>query len=140
MTNTLFMSVFERTREIGLLRSLGWRRGCVLALVLGESLVLALIGELVGRGLGIGAVFIIDRSSSTLGMFGSQFTPDLFLRALVTVTALGWWWGPVQRGGPAVFCLWKLCGTKGARGALSSDSTLPFPPLTSLSGPKSQRV
>ncbi|MGC8839111.1 MAG: ABC transporter permease, partial [Anaerolineae bacterium] len=48
MTNTLFMSVFERTREIGLLRSLGWRRSRVLRLILGESLVLAGLGGLVG--------------------------------------------------------------------------------------------
>ncbi|MGD8966563.1 MAG: ABC transporter permease [Anaerolineae bacterium] len=99
MTNTLFMSVFERTREIGLLRSLGWGRWRVLFLVLGESLALALLGGLVGIGLGVGAVFAINRSSSMLGMFGSQFTPGIFVRALVTVTSLGlvggaypaWW-------------------------------------------------
>ncbi|MGD2177927.1 MAG: ABC transporter permease [Anaerolineae bacterium] len=99
MTNTLFMSVFERTREIGLLRSLGWGRWRVLLLVLGESLTLALLGGLIGVGLGVGAVFAISRSSSMLGIFGSQFTPGLFVRALVTVTVLGlvggaypgWW-------------------------------------------------
>jgi ABC-type antimicrobial peptide transport system permease subunit len=99
MTNTLFMSVFERTREIGLLRALGWKRWRVLALILGESLALALIGGLLGTGLGVGAVFAINRSSSMLGMFGSQFTPVIFIRALVTVTVLGFvggaypaWW------------------------------------------------
>jgi len=99
MTNTLFMSVFERTREIGLLRSLGWGRWRVLALTLGESLALALLGGLVGSGLGVGAVFVINQSSSILGVLGSQFTPQLFIRALVTVTVLGlvggaypaWW-------------------------------------------------
>ncbi|MGD8245122.1 MAG: ABC transporter permease, partial [Anaerolineae bacterium] len=99
MTNTLFMSAFERTREIGLLRSLGWGRWRVLALILGESLALALLGGLIGAGLGVGAVFAINRSSSILGIFGSQFSPALFVRALVTVTVLGlvggaypaWW-------------------------------------------------
>jgi len=99
MTNTLFMSVFERTREIGLLRSLGWRRRRVLALILGESLTLALAGGFLGMAVGVGAVFAINRSSSMLGLFGSQFTPQLFLRALGTVTVLGivggaypaWW-------------------------------------------------
>jgi ABC-type antimicrobial peptide transport system permease subunit len=99
MTNTLFMSVFERTREIGLLRSLGWGRWRVLVLILGESLVLALLGGGVGVGLGVGAVFAINRSSSMLGMFGSQFTSMIFIRALVTVAVLGlvggaypaWW-------------------------------------------------
>ena len=99
MTNTLFMSVFERTREIGLLRSLGWRRRRVLLLILGESLILSLLGGLLGAGLGVATVFAINRSSSMLGMFGSQFSPELFVRALVTAVVLGlvggaypaWW-------------------------------------------------
>jgi ABC-type lipoprotein release transport system permease subunit len=99
MTNTLFMSVFERTREIGFLRSLGWRRRRVLGLILGESVVLALLGGLVGSGLGVAAVFMVSRSSSWLGVFGSQLTPELFARGLVTVVVLGvvggvypaWW-------------------------------------------------
>jgi len=99
MTNTLFMSVFERTREIGLLRSVGWGRWRVLILILSESLTLALLGGIVGAGLGVGAVFVINRSASMLGLFGSQFTPTIFIRALVTVTLLGlmggaypaWW-------------------------------------------------
>ncbi len=99
MTNTLFMSVFERTREIGLLRSLGWKRRRVLGLILGESLTLALIGGLLGIGLGVTSVFAINRSNSMLGMFGSQFTSELIFRALATVMVLGivggaypaWW-------------------------------------------------
>ena len=99
MTNTLFMSVFERTREIGLLRSLGWRRWRVLGLILEESVVLALLGGVVGSGLGVAAVFMVSRSGSWLGVFGSQLTPDLFARGLVTVVVLGvvggaypaWW-------------------------------------------------
>jgi len=99
MTNTLFMSVFERTREIGVLRSLGWRRRQVLGLILGEALVLALLGGVAGSGLGVFALVAVSRSGSLLGLFGSQLTPGLFGRALVTVLALGlvggaypaWW-------------------------------------------------
>jgi ABC-type antimicrobial peptide transport system permease subunit len=116
MTNTLFMSVMERTREIGLLRSLGWRRRQVLLLILGESVVLSLLGGLVGAGLGVAGVYAMNSSSSVLGILGSHFTPDLFVRALVTVLALGMvggaypaWWAsrllPVEalryEGGPA---------------------------------------
>ncbi len=99
MTNTLFMSVFERTREIGLLRALGWRRWRVLGLILGESVALALLGGLVGIGLGVAAVFAIGRSGSWLSMLGTHFSPELFVRAIVTVVMLGlvggaypaWW-------------------------------------------------
>jgi ABC-type lipoprotein release transport system permease subunit len=101
MTNTLFMSVFERTREIGLLRALGWRRWRVLGLILGESVTLALLGGLVGIGLGTAAVFVIGRSSSWLSMLGTHLSPELFVRAIVTVVMLGlvggaypaWWAG-----------------------------------------------
>ena len=80
MTNTLFMSVFERTREIGVLRCLGWRRRQVLALILGESIVLALLGGLVGqRRWACWLSSPISRSRSLLSVFGSQFTPDLFV-------------------------------------------------------------
>ncbi len=99
MTNTLFMSVFERTREIGLLRALGWRRGRVLRLILGESLALSLLGGLVGIGMGVAAVLLLRGSIPYMGTLGVQFSPELFARALVTVAVLGlvggaypaWW-------------------------------------------------
>lgn len=99
MTNTLFMSVFERTREIGLLRAVGWRRRRVMALILGESLTLALLGGLVGTGLGVLSVWSLGRSSTVLSMYGVQLSPQLLARALITVVALGlvggaypaWW-------------------------------------------------
>ncbi|MFN2230416.1 MAG: ABC transporter permease [Anaerolineae bacterium] len=99
MANTLLMSVFERTREIGVLRSLGWRRRRVMGLILGEALVLALLGGLAGSGLGLLVIAAVSRSRSPLAVVGSQLTPGIFLRALVTVLALGlgggaypaWW-------------------------------------------------
>jgi ABC-type antimicrobial peptide transport system permease subunit len=89
MTNTLFMSVLERTHEIGVLRSLGWRRRRVLGLILSESLTLSLLGGLLGAGLGVLAVIGIASSNSWLSGFGYHFSPGLFIRALVTVTLLG---------------------------------------------------
>jgi ABC-type lipoprotein release transport system permease subunit len=99
MTNTLWMSAFERTREIGVLRSLGWTRWRVLRLILGESLVLSLLGGLAGMGMGVAAVFGLNLSFSWLSVFGTHLSPELFIRALVTVVALGlvggvypaWW-------------------------------------------------
>jgi ABC-type lipoprotein release transport system permease subunit len=99
MTNTLFMSVFERTREIGVLRSLGWRRGQVLLLILGESLALSLLGGLAGIILGVAAVYLLGGSIPFMGALGVQFSFGLFVRALITVVVLGivggaypaWW-------------------------------------------------
>jgi ABC-type lipoprotein release transport system permease subunit len=99
MTNTLFMSVFERTREIGVLRSLGWRQGQVLLLILGESLALSLLGGLAGVVLGVAAVYLLGGSIPFMGALGARFSFGLFARALVTVVVLGivggaypaWW-------------------------------------------------
>ena len=57
IANTLLLSVFERTHEIGLLRAVGMRRRQVRAMIRSEAFILsifgALIGVVVGTGLGI---------------------------------------------------------------------------------------
>lgn len=50
--NTLAMAVEERVHEIGILAALGWTRGRILALILGEGLMLAVAGGLGGALLG----------------------------------------------------------------------------------------
>lgn len=47
---TMFAAVASRTGEIGTLRALGFRRGAVLAAFLGEAMLLALVGGLLGLG------------------------------------------------------------------------------------------
>ncbi len=54
IVNTLALSVFERTRELGLLRAVGMTRGQVRAMVRWESAVISLIGAVSGAILGIG--------------------------------------------------------------------------------------
>jgi ABC-type antimicrobial peptide transport system permease subunit len=51
--NTMLMSVFERTREIGLLMAVGMKPHLIMGMVLLETLALALLALLVGIGLGI---------------------------------------------------------------------------------------
>jgi ABC-type antimicrobial peptide transport system permease subunit len=89
MMNTVLMSVFERTREIGVLRSLGWRRGRVLSLIMGESLALSLIGGLAGTALGVAAVKALGSSPATGGLLQGRFSPGLFIQALVVALVLG---------------------------------------------------
>ncbi|HQR27954.1 MAG TPA: ABC transporter permease [Nocardioides sp.] len=54
IVNTLALSVFERTRELGLLRAVGMTRGQVRAMVRWESAVISMIGAVSGAALGIG--------------------------------------------------------------------------------------
>jgi len=52
IANTMLMSVFERTREIGLLRAVGWSRARICTLIVLEGLTLSLIGGALGVPLG----------------------------------------------------------------------------------------
>jgi len=54
IVNTLALSVFERTRELGLLRAVGMTSGQVRAMVRWESAVISLMGAIVGAALGVG--------------------------------------------------------------------------------------
>lgn len=54
--NTMVMAVNERTREIGILRAVGWRPGRVMRLVLLEAVVLSLVGAVLGM---VGAVVLV---------------------------------------------------------------------------------
>jgi putative ABC transport system permease protein len=54
VVNTLALSIVERTREIGLLRAIGMRRGQVRLMVAAESAIISVIGALLGIVLGLG--------------------------------------------------------------------------------------
>jgi putative ABC transport system permease protein len=56
MLNTMIMSVFERTKEIGTLRAIGWKRSRIVRMVIGESLMLSVGGAIVGS---LGGIFLV---------------------------------------------------------------------------------
>ena len=52
IVNTLMLSVFERTHEIGLLRAVGMRRRQVRSMIRSESVILSLFGAIIGVVIG----------------------------------------------------------------------------------------
>jgi len=64
IVNTLALSIFERTREIGLLRAVGMSRRATRAMIRWEAIIVALIGGVVGLVLGIFfGIVLVERVS-----------------------------------------------------------------------------
>ena len=59
--NTMAMSIRERTREVAVLRTLGFTRERILKLLLSESIAIALVGGLIGITLATGAILFVAR-------------------------------------------------------------------------------
>lgn len=87
--NTMIMAVFERTREFGILRAVGWRGSRIMRLVLTEALFLCLVAAVFGAAFGILAtrgVLLIEEIRSFLE---PTYTLDVFARALLIAAGVG---------------------------------------------------
>jgi putative ABC transport system permease protein len=90
--NTMIMSVFERTREIGVLRAIGWRGSRILRLIVTESLFLCVLAAAVGVAVGVAASRSVLLVPSVSAFLVPAYPLELFLRALgvgVVVALLG---------------------------------------------------
>src|SRR5262249_33448404 len=68
ITNTLALSVHERTREIGLLRAVGMSRRQVRVAVRWESVIIAVFGTVLGLMLAVGSAWTVVHASATQDM------------------------------------------------------------------------
>ncbi|MBP2030859.1 putative ABC transport system permease protein [Methanohalophilus levihalophilus] len=75
ITNIMLVSVTERTKEIGLLKSVGYTRSNILILFIIESIVLGLIGGVLGTLLGLGGFYL----AATIVGLPAVFLPYLFV-------------------------------------------------------------
>ena len=66
--NTLGLSVYERTREIGLLRAVGATRGQVRSTIRWEAVLIAVLGALLGVGLGVAFGYVVVRALEDEGI------------------------------------------------------------------------
>ena len=82
IANTMAMSVFERTREIGILRALGWRRIHVLALIQLEAVILGLGGGILGILIGWSSLRLLAALPQTASIVSTAFPLPLVLEAL----------------------------------------------------------
>jgi putative ABC transport system permease protein len=86
--NTMWMTVLERTREIGLLRAVGWSSAGVIRLVLIESILAGLIALAVGSSLGVLLAELIARAPPASQLFRPVYAPGQFAVAAAATLAL----------------------------------------------------
>lgn len=88
--NTMVMSVFERTREIGVLKAVGWRNRRILGMILGESIVLTLVAAVVGIIMGIvGVEVLLNVIPSSGAVIKPVLTLDILARAFLIALLVG---------------------------------------------------
>ena len=83
----MLMAVFERTRELGVMKALGMRAGQIIQVIIVESVVLATLASILGLLMGVGFNFYlqevgIDLSGGTgepLAMMGINFDPIMYV-------------------------------------------------------------
>ena len=82
IANTMAMSVYERTREIGILRALGWKRGRVLILIQLEAATLGLGGGFFGIAFGWCALHLLAALPQTASIVSTSLPILLLAEAL----------------------------------------------------------
>jgi putative ABC transport system permease protein len=87
IVNTLVLSVFERTRELGMLRAVGMTRRQVRRMIRYESVITALIGAVLGLVLGIALAALVTAALSDEGLVFSVPVVSLIVFVIVAVIA-----------------------------------------------------
>ena len=92
---TMITSVMERTREIGVMKAIGYTSAQILALILLESIMMSIIGALAGISFGtIGAYILASRGLTIKGIgltiqLAPKITPTLIIRTLLLTMTIG---------------------------------------------------
>ena len=89
MLNTMMISVFERTNEIGILRAIGWRRSRIVRLIVAESSLLCLTGGVLGTLLALGMTALLSQAPATAGLVSGSIGLPVIGQGLAIALLIG---------------------------------------------------
>jgi putative ABC transport system permease protein len=89
VTNTMAMSVFERIREIGILRAVGWPSRRIAALIVSEALGISLVALALGLGVGVLAAHLFTAQTGLSTLVSPAFTVGVFGWGLAFALGVG---------------------------------------------------
>ncbi len=87
--NTMAMSIRERTREVAVLKTLGFTRQTVLGLFVGEAVALSLVGGLLGSIGGYGLVYAFTHRPQAAAFFPIIVTPGIIVVSIIVSGFVG---------------------------------------------------
>ena len=89
MLNTMIMSVSERTREIGILRAIGWRRTRIVRMILTESVLLSLCGGILGSLCAMFLTPLLGRHPAVAGLLDPHISIEVVGFGIVMALGVG---------------------------------------------------
>ncbi len=87
--NTMAMSIRERTREVAVLKTLGFTRQSVLGLFVSEAVALAVAGGVIGVGLAYVLIYAVTHSPQFFSFYNMKVTPGMWAVALFVSGLVG---------------------------------------------------
>ncbi len=88
--NTMFMSILERTKEIGIMKSVGATNNVILSMFLAESAMLGVIGGVIGLAVGSAAAFLFTSISESFSFtLRAAVTPGIIAGSLAFSVVVG---------------------------------------------------
>ena len=89
MLNTMIMSVAERTREIGILRAIGWKQLRIVRMIVVESVLLSLCGGVLGAFAAIGVTNLLGRHPAVAGLIETHISGGVLAFGIISALFIG---------------------------------------------------
>jgi putative ABC transport system permease protein len=89
MLNTMIMSVFERTKEIGTLRAIGWKKARIVRMVIGESLILSVVGAALGSIAGAALAKVVGLLPAAAAVTQGNVAFPVFIQGFAVALVVG---------------------------------------------------